>query len=253
MAGAFFHLRGSRKFVYNQFTKRKRGPVPDRIEPPILLSRLLTFVFAGAAVVLAVLLFTLARMFPFNRAEVFLLTMENPNNLDRTVSELEPIKNDANISLYKRAFVREYIKARNEIYPNIKVMDKKWNMRDGVVRHLSSEAVAADFIRTDLWRELMTGTPNFNIKCSVEFYDGGITSYRADDMTYLVEFAWFCEDNYGQTNKKDYKIKIRLEYDDGSAKKWTQRLDNPLGIKVAEYTVESGDGDPLSSVWDVAE
>ena len=48
----------------------------DRIEPPILLSRLMTFVFAAALVVVVVLVVTLAKMFPLNRPQIFFLTTQ---------------------------------------------------------------------------------------------------------------------------------------------------------------------------------
>lgn len=223
--------------------------MPKRIEPPVLLSRLMTFVLAGSVVVLAALVFTLMRMFPLNRAEVFFMTTQNPAELEVVLTELMP--SDDNMELYKRMFIREYIKARNEIYPNAKVMAKKWNTANGVVKTLSSDAVFADFIQTELWSELMSDAPNYDFKCSVEFRDTGraIREYTRDGLTYLVDFAWFCEDSYGQTNKKDYTIKIKLAYDDGGAQKYSVRLDNPLGILVDEYVVQSGDDDPLDTLF----
>ena len=42
---------------------------------------------------------------------------------------------------------------------------------------------------------------------------------------------------------KDYTIILKIESDSSSAVKWTDRLNNPLGIHVTEYEVESVDGD----------
>ncbi len=218
----------------------------NRIEPPILLSRLLTFTFAAALVVLFALVMTLAKMFPLNRPEVFFLTTQNPANLEMYVNEMPP--DDANMDNYKRMFIREYIKARNEVNPAPSAMAKKWNAADGVVRTWSATDVFADFMQTALWTDLMTDAPDFDFSCSVEFKPGAITKYSTDGSTYTVNFAWFCTDNYGQTAKKDYTIKIKLATDDNAALKWADRLENPLGIRVVEYSVESGNGDPLNAL-----
>lgn len=223
----------------------------DRIEPPILISRLLTFVFAAALVVLAVLTITLMRMFPLNRPEVFFLTTRNPSNLEVYVNELPP--NDENMDIYKRSFIREYIKARNEVIPNAKVMERKWNASDGWVHKWSGGDVFADFTQTALWSEIMNDTPDFDFSCAVEFKDRAVKRYTADGDTYTVDFAWFCTDSYGQTDKKDYTIKIKLVTDDTQKLKWADRLDNPLGIRVTEYTIESGDSDPLNTLGPVDE
>ena len=34
---------------------------------------------------------------------------------------------------------------------------------------------------------------------------------------------------------------------DGTTINWADRLNNPLGIRVSEYVVESGNGDPLDT------
>ena len=58
----------------------------ERIEPPILISRLMTFVMATAVVVLGVLIFTLDKMFPLNRPQIFVLTSQNLNDKEITLT-----------------------------------------------------------------------------------------------------------------------------------------------------------------------
>lgn len=218
----------------------------DRIEPPILLSRLMTFVFAGAIVVLGVLGITLYKMFPLTRPQVFFLMTQPRENLEITLSELPPT--DDNFKWYTRAFIREYIKARNEIVPDGRVMLRKWNnTEDGVVHTWSTPAVYAAFTQTNMWTALMNNTPDFEFSCSVEFENGAVQPRTSDYKTWAVNFKYFCEDSGGQTDKKDYTIIVKLEMDDNATLKWSDRLDNPLGIRVAEYTVESGNGDPLNT------
>lgn len=214
--------------------------VQSRVEPPILLSRLMTFVFATAIVVLGVMLLTLYKMFPLNRPQVFFLVSQPSHELEISVREMMP--SDQNLENYRRAFIREYIKARNEITPNINVMRKKWtNEADAPVRAWSSEDVFANFRETRMWPALMNDVPDFEFKCPVEFEQGGITPRGPD--TYAVKFRWICENSGGQVASKDYTIVLKLESDSSDKTKWSDRLNNPLGIRVTEYYVESVNGD----------
>ncbi len=216
----------------------------DRIEPPILLSRLVVFLFAGAVVVLAALGFTLYKMFPLNRPQVYFLMTQPRENLEITLTELPPT--DENMKWFMRAFIREYIKARNEITPDSRAMLRKWNNdENGVVHTWSTPDVYAAFTQTNMWTALMNNTPDFEFSCSVEFENGAITPRTAD--TFAVSFKYFCEDSGGQTDKKDYTIIVKLQMDDNATLKWSDRLDNPLGLRVSEYKIESGNGDPLNT------
>lgn len=212
----------------------------NRVEPPILMSRLLTFVFATAVVVLAVMGTTLYKMFPLNKPQVFFLMTQPSHQLEITVHDMAPV--DANIGDYKLAFVKEYIKARNEITSNINVMRNKWT-RDAsaTVRAWSSDEVFNEFAQTRMWTALMNEVPEFELKCPVEFESGAITP-RGNDK-YAVKFRWFCENSDGQVAAKDYTIVLTLGSDTNRTVQWTDRLSNPLGIKVVDYTVESVDGD----------
>ena len=73
------------------------------------------------------------------------------------------------LDIYKKSWVREYIRHRNEILNNAKVMNKKWNSVDGVIKTMSVDGVYSDFANTFAFNEIMTDTPNYNIKCSVFF------------------------------------------------------------------------------------
>ncbi len=218
--------------------------MPDRIEPPTLLSRIMTFVFAAALVVVVVLIITLYKMFPLNRPQVFFLMTQPRSDLEIRLAELPPT--DENLDIYKRAFIREYIKARNEIVPNTKTMCQKWNNdENGIVRTWSTSDVYNAFTQTNLWTALMNDVPDFEFTCPVEFQPGAIAP-RSND-TYAVSFSYFCANSDGQIDKKDYTIVLRLELDGDATIKWSDRLNNPLGIRVAEYRIESGNGDPLDT------
>lgn len=221
----------------------------ESIEPPILVSRLMTFVFATSLVVLIVLVITLLKMFPLNKTQVFFLTTQPKSNLEIQISEFTP--NSENIEIYKQAFIKEYIKARNEIIPNAGVMQRKWSATaDGSVYSWSTPEVYSVFQKTAMWIAYMNDIPDFEFRCPVEFE---AISPRSEN-TYAVNFRYFCTDasnSGGHTPEKDstivldkdYTIVLKLEQE--KAIKWTNRLNNPLGMRVSEYKIESGNYDPL--------
>ena len=217
----------------------------NRVEPPILLSRLLTLVFAATLVVLAVLLVTLYNLFPLERPEVFFLRSVNTNSTEITLTQVIP--DEDNLDAYKRAFIAEYIKYRNEITPSVRTMEKNWNSQNGAVKTMSTEDVFAEFFYTSMYQEFLLKGGVFDFSCSVEFSPRPVVPYNNDGATYTVDFKWFCTNSYGQTDRKDYRIKITLVTDDTQSIKWTDRMENPLGLRVSGYSVESGDGDPLDA------
>ena len=157
----------------------------DRVEPPILLSRVMTFVFASAIVVLVALVFTLYNMFPLNRPQVFFLMTAPKQNLQVVLREMVP--SDENLENYKKSFILEYIKARNEIVPNAGVMRTKWNNgTDGVVYTWSTQDVYNTFTETNMWQAWMSGLPDFEFSCSVEF---GANAFEPYADAILAEFG----------------------------------------------------------------
>lgn len=220
----------------------------NRVEPPILLSRIITFVLAGALVVLGALAVTLYKMFPLNRPQIFFLTTEVRDDLNVKLVEMPP--ESTYLDAYKVAFVREYIRHRNEVFTNPIVMQKKWNAQDGIVRITSADNVYSDFLGTDMFRAIMSGMPGFNFHCPVNFIEA--PTRRTDNTTretyYSTKIRYFCTDNNtGQTMPKDYTIKVKIDEEAGKTIRWVDRIENPLGLRVTEYTIVEGDGDPLNT------
>ena len=220
----------------------------NRVEPPVLLSRLMTFVLAGALVALGALGITLYKMFPLNRPQVFFLTTEVRDDLNVKLVELPP--ESTYLDTYKTAFVREYIRHRNEVFTNPTVMQKKWNAQDGIVRITSTDDVYADLIGTSMFRAIMSGMPGFDFHCPVNF-DGApmrMTDTATREVYYLTKIRYFCTDNNtGQTTPKDYTIKMKIDDEASKPLRWVDRIENPLGLRVIEYTIVEGDGDPLNT------
>lgn len=217
----------------------------NRVEPPVLISRLLTFVLATALVVLGVLCLTIYNMFPLNRPQVFFLATDLRDDLEIRLIELPP--QDEHLDNYKKAFIREYIRARNEVITNQKVMHRKWNGTDGVVKIWSTDDVYSDFASTAMFNAMMSEMPDFEFSCPVEFETGAVQYLANDDGTYQVKFRYFCTNNTGPVAQKDYTIKLKLVSEDNAKIKWADRVENPLGLRVAEYTIASENGDPLDT------
>ena len=102
------------------------------------------------------------------------------------------------------------------------------------------------FQKTGLYNAIMSDYPDVPFNCVVNFH--GRPMQLLNDK-YTVKFSYYCSDSNGQTDMKDYTILVGIEMADDVQIKWTERLNNPLGIKVSEYKVEGGGGDPLDTVY----
>jgi type IV secretory pathway component VirB8 len=192
------------------------------------------------AVVLFVLFMTLGKMFPLNRPEIFFITTKPINSSSIQITELPA--NDENVEEYKKAFVMEYVRARNEVERNITVMRRKWVDEGSVVEMWSTPEVYATFKKTDMYNAIESDYPDFVFSCPVTFM-GEPLMLKED--TYTIMMRYHCESNSGPTDRRDYKIRVVLAKDNDTIIDWVERLNNPLGLKVKEYTVLNGN-DPLN-------
>ncbi len=225
------------------------------VEPPVLMSRILTFVLATSVVVVLALVFTLWKMIPLERPEIFFLSTST-RSTNVTIDPLIPDSSNKNaLNNYKAGFVREYVIARNTLYANSGATRKNW-LR--IIRPWSSGKVYNDFTQTHLYKEFGFGEQMPNISCSVSFSSptNNEPVLRMNDDTYNVEFAWICKNIGGQTTQKNYKIQIKIQSDldtkiSGTLENLEKLRDNPLGIRVVQYNSLGGrnfsSGDPLDS------
>lgn len=217
------------------------------VEPPVLVSRTLTFVLAASIAVLAVLVFTLYQMAPLTRPEVFFLQNQS-RNVNYVLDQQNP-KNKDFQSEYIKGFIRTYVIARNSLESPKSVTIERWNR---IVKPWSSPSVSAQFRSTDTYNEV-TENRMYNMVCSVNFNDGNIVQVKKSQR-YIVNFERTCFDqNSGrQIGPKSYKISIEIEsYLDNNSDNPLNYLkdlrNNPLGIQVTEYKVlDAKETDPLS-------
>lgn len=223
----------------------------ERIEPPILVSRLMAFVMATSLVVLGVLVFTLDKMFPLNRPQVFFLTSQKLSDKELTLTKMPT----NNLDGYKQKFVQEYVRARNEITGDLAIMRAKWaNNQTGLVRSYSTDPVYGEFSSTKM-AQVIHQADNldvpFTIECSVEFPDRApiVKVLNAGD-TYLVTFAYRCFDGGLEDDVyiKQVKLRVSLVSTAGKAVRWADRMQNPLGLRVDKYEIINGQ-DPLDWTW----
>lgn len=218
----------------------------NRIEPPILLSRLLVFVLAVSVVVLFALGITLKNMFPLNRPQIFFLTSQLRDNIE--VRLIEMPTEDQYADRYVRAFIREYIRARNEIFPDSKIMNRKWNAKDGLVKTWSNDAVYKDFSTASIVDSIRRhGVQNLSMTCTVDFINSESIKYLQQENLYQIKLRYSCANNAGPLSTKDYTIALRLVSGDTEKIKWTARVENPLGLRVSDYRITEGGLDPLNS------
>lgn len=219
------------------------------VEPTALMSRLMTFVFAGAAALVLILVLAIVRMMPPEKTHVFFLTTTPHDNLEIALTSV-PI-NDGNIDIFRENFVKEYITARNEIFANAGGMQRKWRAEyGGQIFSWSTPAVYGAFANTRMVNAMLNDMPGFEFRCFVNF-KGGVQprseNAALEQYRYAVQFTYSCTDNAGQIMSKDYTIAVTLEMQDKI--RWDERLRNPLGVKVTDYTIESGGTDPLDFDW----
>ena len=206
------------------------------IEPPVLLSRTLTFILAASVAVLVVLLFTLYKMPPLTRPEVFFLRYQS-RNINYVLGQPNP-RNTHFKKEYIDGFIRAYIIARNSLELPKTITIENWNR---IVKPWSSKSVYKTFTETDEYKDVMAGWTQ-GITCSVRFNNTEIIEPVA--KYYPVAFEKICYDeNSGrQISKKSYKIKIVLESylkeEANNVLDYLEKLrDNPLGLEITEYKI----------------
>lgn len=224
------------------------------VEPPVLISKVLTFVLAVSIVVLATLVFTLVKMAPLNRPEIFFLFTPSGHFTNMVIIPMVPDEtNERMLDTYKKGFIREYIISRNTLYAgtNIGITRDNWAK---TVEPWSSKQVWDDFVKTKLYKQYQFSNKSQSVSCSVNFSNTNNTPAVLDlrNDTYDVNFVWICKDeNSGrQTQPKNYKIRVRIQsvLDKQVVKDLEKLRDNPLGIQVVEYSVQNDKGDPLDSI-----
>ena len=225
------------------------------IEPPVLVSKMLTFVLAGAVVVLATLGFTLIKMIPLERPEVFFLLTPTRSS-DIVIIPMNPDSgNERTLNFYLQGFIREYIIARNTLYPGHQAYITRGNWSN-IVKLWSTEQVFNKFTKTALYQDYTFNSMAPSLSCSVNFES--TNNERAivelHDGWYQANFVWVCKDENigGQTTQKNYKIQLRIDSElqskmSGTLENLEKLRKNPLGIQVTEYVIKDGKDDPLDS------
>ena len=221
------------------------------VEPPVLMSRILAFVLASSVVVLGAMVFTLIKMIPLERPEVFFLYTPT-RSANVVIAPLVPDSgNKIAINRYKEGFVREYVIARNTLSTAPGITRKNWSK---IVKPWSSDKVFSSLSKTSLYKEFALGDQLPNISCNVNFssQNNDEPVLRMNNDTYNVKFTWICKNIGGQTTQKNYKIQIRIQSDlddkvSGTLENLEKLRNNPLGLQVVQYNVLENKNDPLDS------
>lgn len=215
------------------------------IEPTSLISRLMVFVMAGAITVLIVLIITLSEMFPLERTQVFFMKSEPSANQVISIEKFGMTL--ANMGQYKDAFIKEYVEKRNQILPNNETMQLRWRSdKNGIVYSYSNIDVYSKFMDTEMWNAIMVGKYQpLTFNCNVSFGKISPRQRTQDFEKYAVKFRYICYyESARQSVSKDFTIALSLAFQ--TKINWDERLENPLGLKVVGYEIESGGTDPLN-------
>ena len=220
------------------------------VTPPVLVSKVLTFVLAGSIVVLATLVVVLAKMIPLERPEVFFLFTPTRSS-DIIIHPMTPDANNTKrLDFYLKGFIREYIIARNTLYPGTQAYLTRNNWSN-TIKLWSSDKVFNDLTKTSLYRDYTFSKTLPHMSCSVNF-DGAPVEMH--NNWYQVNFVWVCKDENigGHTTSKSYKIQLRIESElqsqiSGTLENLEKLRKNPLGIRVVDYVVKDDKADPLNS------
>jgi type IV secretory pathway component VirB8 len=215
------------------------------LEPSRLLSRVMAFTLAGLAAALAALIAALSGMFPLERTQVFFLSTRPESAQIINITKFDMAVE--NLDAYKESFIKEYITARNQIVPDYPLMRRKWRADGGgLVFNYSDMDVYRGFMKTDMWHAIMEGKYEpFSFRCDVSF-DKIVPRERGGEIEkFAARFRYICSDkSTGQGAPKDFTIRLGLRFQ--TELNYGERFDNPLGLKVVEYIVEDGGGDPLN-------
>ncbi len=222
------------------------------VQPPVLMSRILAFVLATSVVVLGALVFTLMKMMPLERPEVFFLYTPT-RSANVVIEPLDPSSSNNKVALnnYKEGFVREYVIARNTLSAVPGATRRNWAR---IVKPWSANDIFSKMVKTPLYKEFALGDQLPNVSCDVNFSSPNNDKpvLKMNNDTYNVKFTWVCKNSGGQTTQKNYKIQIRIKSDldekiSGTLENLEKLRNNPLGIQVVQYDILDGRGDPLDS------
>ena len=218
------------------------------VEPPVLMSKTLTFVLAASVIVLTMLFVTLMNMAPLTRPEIFFLRYQS-RTVDYVLEQPNPKGKDFKPE-YLEGCVRAYVIARNTLEKQKRITIDKWNT---IVKSWSSPQVYSDFTKTDLYKNVMLSHRLPGIYCEIDFDKVTSSNY---DQVYHVVFNRICynQNNGRQIEQKSYKIDIEIQsYLKNIVSDNLEELrDNPLGIQITKYNVidkNNREGiDPLSDL-----
>ncbi len=215
------------------------------VEPPVLMSKTLTFVLAASVVVLTMLFVTLMNMAPLTRPEVFFLRRQS-RTVDYVLEQPNPREKDFKPE-YLEGVVRAYVIARNALEKQMRVTVDKWNT---VVKSWSSPEIYDEFIKTTVYQDVMSHRL-YGIYCTIDF-----KKVEPTGNVYHVTFNRVCynQNSGGQTDKKSYKIDIEVQSYSGNiiSDNLEELRNNPLGIQITRYEVIDENNnkgiDPLSDL-----
>ena len=186
-----------------------------------------------------VMLAALSTLTPLTRVQPFYLTFENKDSQIVRIIPMNPSTDT--MDDITESLIREYVILRNSVTSDERVVRQRWG-DEGAVRWMSSDDVYSAFNRSTLEgltqlkeqrliRDVAISTV-YKLKNNDNPTEGDIWVVRMTTTDMLPENQ--------KPRKRSWKIHVRVKYLP-YAQKWEERLKNPLGFKIVQYSQSADD------------
>ena len=190
-----------------------------------------------------VLLIAIGNILPLNRVEPYYLTFQNKSDQIVRIKDLNVKKNDddASYNLIEESLVREYIQLRHTVIPDINEMEKRWSS-GGLLRWISDDAVYRDFNDSEYVR-MMSRIADQRYSQTVSISTVNLIHNPRHWQVDFETTEMIGEARKPTTHKWTATIQIKPESMGKGSREllYSDRLKNPLGLKVSHYVLRSSD------------
>ena len=181
-----------------------------------------------------VLLIAISNLLPLNRVEPYYLTFYNKG--DQVVKVSESIRNKKIYDVIEESLVREYVQLRHTVVPDPEEMERRWSS-GGLLRWISDDGVYRAF--NEDYKRMMDRIETQRYSQTVSISTVNLVS-NPRDRYWQVNFEtteMIGEARKPITRKWRAIVKIKLkDRKDGII--YSERLKNPLGMEVSNYSVQ---------------
>ena len=184
-----------------------------------------------------ILLIALFNLSPLVRTNPFFLTFQNKNAQVVTIEK--PDIGESILPTITENMIRQYLVARNDIPADTTELAARWSA-EGPVRWMSSDAVFAAF-RSEVQSVLQRIEANhLTRQVKIASVLKQQTDYRGVELWVASITLTEMSDDSPQPRETHWTVVLQIAYQPRDVI-WADRLKNPLGFKVRDYTMQRQD------------